>query len=70
MVGSTRLDVASKVPALALLIGPEGGFSAREFALATRHGVQAVKLGPRVLRTETAGLAAIAALNAVCGDFR
>ncbi len=62
--------VTDNMSALSLLIGPEGGFSEKEIALAAKHGVQAVKFGPRVLRTETAGLAAIAALNATHGDFR
>ncbi len=64
------MAVAGSMPALSLLIGPEGGFSDREVALAAKQGVQAVKFGPRVLRTETAGLAVMAALNAVHGDFR
>lgn len=41
-----------------LFIGPEGGFSADEVALAERHGARAVTLGPRILRAETAALAA------------
>ena len=64
------MALANKAPAISLLIGPEGGFSEKEVALARVQGVQAVKFGARVLRTETAGLAAIAALNAVHGDFR
>ena len=53
-----------------LLIGPEGGLSERE-VLALRAGrFQGLHLGPRILRTETAGLAAIAALNALYGDWR
>jgi 16S rRNA (uracil1498-N3)-methyltransferase len=55
---------------VALLIGPEGGFSAGERALAAGRQVTAVRFGPRVLRTETAGLAALAALNALYGDLR
>ncbi len=54
---------------MALAVGPEGGFDDSEVALATRSGYQAHRLGPRVLRTETAGLAALAALQAVAGDF-
>jgi 16S rRNA (uracil1498-N3)-methyltransferase len=50
---------------LTLLVGPEGGWSAAEQALALRHGLQAVKFGNRVLRTETAGLALIAACSAL-----
>lgn len=53
-----------------VLVGPEGGFSARELALACQGGVQPVSLGPRILRTETAGAAAIAVLQATSGDFQ
>jgi 16S rRNA (uracil1498-N3)-methyltransferase len=56
--------------ALDMLIGPEGGFTADEIALAQRRGMVAVRLGPRVLRTETAALASLAAINALWGDFR
>lgn len=55
---------------LVLLIGPEGGFSPAEGELAQRAAFRAVSLGPRVLRTETAGLAALAALGATSGDLR
>jgi 16S rRNA (uracil1498-N3)-methyltransferase len=51
--------------AVALLIGPEGGFSAPEEEAALAQGALALSMGPRVLRTETAGLAALATLNAV-----
>ncbi|MDD5176616.1 MAG: 16S rRNA (uracil(1498)-N(3))-methyltransferase [Sterolibacterium sp.] len=54
---------------LTLLIGPEGGFDADEEAAARSVGFQPVTLGPRVLRTETAGLAAMAATLALWGDF-
>lgn len=52
-----------------LLIGPEGGFSAPETAAAVRLGYQPARLGARVLRTETAALAALAAMSALWGDF-
>ncbi|MDR0634895.1 MAG: 16S rRNA (uracil(1498)-N(3))-methyltransferase [Azoarcus sp.] len=52
-----------------LLVGPEGGWSEDEQALCLRAGCRAVGLGPRILRAETAGLAAIAALQAGAGDF-
>ncbi len=55
--------------ALTLMIGPEGGFSEEEEALAVRHGALALSMGPRILRTETAGLAALAALNACWGGM-
>ena len=51
--------------AVTLLIGPEGGFSAEEEEAALAQGALALSMGPRVLRTETAGLAALATLNAV-----
>lgn len=53
-----------------LLIGAEGGLDPQEVIAAKQAGFQAVRLGPRVLRTETAGLAALAALQALWGDFR
>jgi len=55
--------------AYALLVGPEGGLSEAESALARRAGWSACRLGPRVLRTETAPLAALAALQMLAGDF-
>lgn len=52
-----------------LLIGPEGGLAAPEISAAEGAGFTPVRLGPRVLRTETAGLAALAALQTLWGDF-
>ena len=52
-----------------LLVGPEGGWSEVEIAAFDAAGCRPVRLGPRVLRTETAGLAAVAALQARWGDF-
>lgn len=52
-----------------LVIGPEGGFSPAELALAEKHRLLSARFGPRILRTETAGLAAIAALQALYGDL-
>ena len=54
---------------LAILIGPEGGWSPAELDLAARAGCAPLALGPRVLRTETAGLAALAAMQTMWGDF-
>jgi 16S rRNA (uracil1498-N3)-methyltransferase len=51
-------------------VGPEGGFTVEEVAAATRAGMLAVRMGPRVLRTETAGPAALAAMQTLWGDFR
>lgn len=55
--------------AVSLLIGPEGGFTEQEESAALARGALALSMGPRVLRTETAGLAAMAALNAVWGEI-
>lgn len=55
--------------AVTLMIGPEGGFSEVEEQMAIRHGALAMSMGPRVLRTETAGLAAITILNAAWGGM-
>jgi 16S rRNA (uracil1498-N3)-methyltransferase len=49
--------------------GPEAGFADAEEAMLAEQGFVPVKLGPRILRTETAALAALAALNALRGDF-
>ena len=54
---------------IALLIGPEGGFSEEEIKLAITNQFQSIQLGPRILRTETAALAAIANLQQKFGDF-
>jgi 16S rRNA (uracil1498-N3)-methyltransferase len=54
---------------LVLLIGPEGGLADGEQKFALANGFIACRLGPRIMRTETAGLAALAALQAVAGDF-
>ena len=53
-----------------LLIGPEGGFTADEIAHAERARMHRVRLGPRVLRAETASLAALTAINFLWGDLR
>ncbi len=53
-----------------LLIGPEGGLSKNEIAAAETNGFTPVRLGPRILRTETAPIAALAAMQMLWGDFR
>ncbi len=55
---------------LCLLVGPEGGLSERDLAAARAAGFTGLGLGPRILRTETAALAAVAGLNALYGDWR
>ena len=61
-------SLSSNAPVV-LLIGPEGGLSEQEIAIALQHRFTALNLGPRVLRTETAALAAIAVLQYAFGDF-
>lgn len=51
-----------------LVVGPEGGLGERDRAILRAHAFTGLRLGPRILRTETAGLAALAALQAVHGD--
>lgn len=55
--------------AVTLLVGPEGGLTKEEQVLAQEFGFAAVRLGPRILRTETAPLAALAAVQTLWGDF-
>ncbi len=64
-----KLDSSESINSTALLIGPEGGLSQREIQLAQDNEFNALQLGPRVLRTETAPLAAITLLQYVWGDF-
>ncbi len=63
-------DLAKTKPvSVSLAIGPEGGFSERDLATLKAGGYEGLRMGPRILRTETAGPAAIAALNVLCGDW-
>ncbi len=62
-------DIGTLDQGALLLIGPEGGLSEHDIAVARNAGFRGLRLGPRILRTETAGLAALAALQAVAGDF-
>ncbi|MCW4456218.1 16S rRNA (uracil(1498)-N(3))-methyltransferase [Flavobacterium sp. MXW15] len=69
--GEYRLATLPAAPAagVAIAIGPEGGWSPRDRQALQEAGFQGLQLGPRILRTETAGLAAIAALQARFGDL-
>ena len=60
---------AAARPGIALLIGPEGGLTADEVAGAAASGWQVVSLGPRILRAETAALAAVTIALAAAGEF-
>lgn len=68
--GAATLQQQPRPPScVTLLVGPEGGFSADEALMAQHAGFIPALLGPRVLRTETAALAGIAALQTLWGDF-
>jgi 16S rRNA (uracil1498-N3)-methyltransferase len=63
------LAALSPPTSVAIMIGPEGGFAAAEVAAARNHGFKTVRLGPRILRTETAGFTLLAILQQVWGDI-
>ena len=67
---STRLTDLAAPAAVDLLVGPEGGFSDRENADTTMVGFIRVSLGPRVLRSETAALTAVALVQGLWGDLQ
>lgn len=68
--GGTRLSSLPRPDGpISLLIGPEGGWSPAELQLALRARCKPVAMGPRILRTETAGIAVVAAMLALWGDF-
>jgi 16S rRNA (uracil1498-N3)-methyltransferase len=62
-------SLVSRPASIALLIGPEGGFEHDEIALAQRGGIRTVTLGPRTLRAETAGLAAMTIVLSELGEM-
>lgn len=66
---TTLRDIAPAPQTLRLMIGPEGGWTPAEEQAAQAAGVHAITLGKRVLRTETASLAAMAAMQVLWGDF-
>jgi 16S rRNA (uracil1498-N3)-methyltransferase len=66
---STGLSADDNIKSSALLIGPEGGLSEDEIMLAEQRGFECLALGPRVMRTETAPLAALSVLQFIWGDF-
>lgn len=61
--------LAARAGAIELLVGPEGGLTAAERDAARQKGYLSCRLGPRVLRSETAAIAALAVLQAVAGDL-
>ena len=66
---TTLRDIAPAPQTLRLMIGPEGGWTPAEEQAALDAGVQTITLGKRVLRTETASLAVLAAMQVLWGDF-
>lgn len=69
-VGARRLvEITKPETGIELLIGAEGGLSKGEIDLASSQGFQSIVLGPRILRTETAALTAISAMQLLWGDF-
>lgn len=69
-IGAKQLSALPKTTQnIQLLIGAEGGLSQAEINLASNHGFQSIILGPRILRTETAALTAIATMQTLWGDY-
>ena len=68
--GHTLQDMDAPVEDVMLLVGPEGGLAPEERASANRSGFTGIRLGQRILRTETAGLAALAGIQLLWGDYR
>ena len=66
--GQRLRDLGPPPRSILLLAGPEGGFTGEEEAAARRAGFRPLSLGPRVLRTETAAVAALAAIQSFWGD--
>jgi len=62
-------DCRPAADAISIAIGPEGGFSEQDMALLDRNDFMRVRFGPRILRTETAGIAAVSALQVLYGDL-
>ena len=65
-----KLSINQRTSSVALLVGPEGGLSDAEIELAQLHGFEPLTLGPRVMRTETAPLAALSLMQYVWGDLQ
>jgi 16S rRNA (uracil1498-N3)-methyltransferase len=66
---SALVSISAPASDLVLLVGPEGGFSDAEYEHAEIAGFKAASFGPRILRTETAAIAAIAVLQSLHGDL-
>ena len=67
---ATWLNTITPIDELTILVGPEGGWSEAEIALAKAASCQVLQLGPRILRTETASIVAATLLQAAFGDLK
>jgi 16S rRNA (uracil1498-N3)-methyltransferase len=67
--GVSLRELARPAGPVVVMVGPEGGWEEGEMRAAAAAGFVALRMGPRVLRTETAGAAVLAAMQAVWGDF-
>lgn len=65
----TLRDLPAALSSVVLAAGPEGGFSDNEYTMLVNAGFVGVRLGPRILRTETAAVAALSVLQSLHGDF-
>ena len=68
---AASLQLSDLIPAreIRILIGPEGGLEGEEISMVEESGFMRIRLGPRILRTETAALASVAAVQALWGDL-
>lgn len=65
-----RQSMAEPPKHINVLVGPEGGFSDQDIRTLTNKGARCIRLGPRIMRAETAPIAILAVLQQLCGDFR
>lgn len=63
-------SMEGRIKNIALIVGPEGGFSTKEVADLKERGAISISLGPRILRTETAGFAALSIVQYIFGDMK
>ncbi|MEC9488748.1 MAG: RsmE family RNA methyltransferase, partial [Halanaerobium sp.] len=68
-LGDEAQTIKGEYPVISVFIGPEGGFSPREIVLLQDAGGQSVSIGPRILRTETAGIAVLTMILYHLGDL-
>lgn len=66
---ASHQNADNKINSITMVVGPEGGFAEPEIKLALKHGFHTLTLGPRILRTETAGLVALSVLQYRFGDL-